>query len=116
MMTQMQETMRRMEQVQQRTHQATQATQQQLRTRAQVSEQERLMLRAYESLDENARQLHALAQRSQDMIRSRDFQRDREMQRDMDRLRQHMEGMATQMEATLQTMERLRLRLNTGTP
>lgn len=113
MMAQMQETVQRMTQLQQRAHQLAQGTQQQLQARARVTEQERLMLRTCEALDQQAQQMKGLAERTQDMIRSRDFQRDRDMQRDMDRLRQHLNTMASELDGSLQLMERLQQRLHT---
>ena len=112
MMTQMQETMQRVTQLQQRAHQLAQNAQQHVQTRAQVSEQERLMLRTCEAFEQQAQQLRQLGDRTQDMIRSREFQRDRDTQRDMDRLRQHLNTMATELDGSLKLMERLQQRLH----
>jgi hypothetical protein len=112
MMTQMQETMQRVTQLQQRAHQLSQTAQQRVQGRAQVTEQERLMQRTCEALDQHAQQLRMLGDRAQDMIRSRDFQRDQEMQRDMDRLRQHLNTMANELDGSLKLMERLQQRVH----
>jgi cysteinyl-tRNA synthetase len=110
MMAQMQETVQRMNQLQERAHKLAQQAQLQVQDRARMTERERLMLRTSESFEQHAKQLSVVAERTQDMIRSRDFQRDQEMQRDMDRLREHLNTMATQLDESLQLMERLRLR------
>ena len=112
MMTQMQQTVQRMTQLQQRAHQLAQNAQQHVQTRTQATEQERLMLRTCEALDQQAQQLRTFGDRTQDMIRSRDFQRDRDMQRDMDRLREHLNTMATELDGSLKLMERLQQRLH----
>lgn len=116
MMTRMQETVQRMTQLQQRAQQLAQGAQLQVRDRAQVTEQQRLMLRTCEALDQQAQQMKMVAERSQEMIRSRDFQRDKDMQRDMDRLRERLNKMADELDGSLQLMERVRQRTQTQVP
>jgi cysteinyl-tRNA synthetase len=113
MMAKMQETVQRMNQLQERAHKLTEQAQLQVQDRARMTERERLMLRTSESFEQHAQQLKEVAERTQDMIRSRDFQRDQQMQRDMDRLREHLNTMGTQLDESLQLMERLRLRART---
>jgi glucose/arabinose dehydrogenase len=116
MMAQMQRTVQRMTHLQERAHHLAQVARESMQNRVSVTEQERLMARATESFEQNARHLKALAERTQDMIRSRDFQRDREMQRDMARLHDHLDAMAARLDESLQVMERVRQRSHTRDP
>lgn len=112
---QMQETVQRMNQIQQRAQTLATAMRTQTQTRAQVTERERLMQGTCDALEQQARQMHQLGERAQEMMRSREFAGDRQMQRDMEQLRRRLHTMANEMDGTLQLMERLRERERTRT-
>lgn len=81
-----------------------------------ITERDRMMLRSCEQVGEAAQQMQQLGLRAREMQQDRDMIRDRDMQRDMDRLHQHLRTMATEMEGTLQTMERMRQRIHKPAP
>lgn len=112
---QMQQTVQRMNQVQTRAQTLATAMRTQTQTRAQVTERERLMQGTCDALEQQARQMHQVAERAQEMIRSREFAGDRQMQQDMEQLRRRLQTMANEMDGTLQLMERLRERERTRT-
>jgi hypothetical protein len=116
LMNQMQETVQRMSQLQTRAQQLAQNARQQVQNRAQVTERERLMLGTCEGFENQARQMHQLAERAQEMIRSREFTQDRVMRRDMEQLRKRLHTMANELEESLKLMERVRTRTQTQTP
>jgi hypothetical protein len=113
---QMQETVQRMSQIQQRAQTLAAAMRTQTQARTQLGERERLMLGTCDALEQQARQMHQLGARAQEMMRSREFAGDREMQRDMDQLRRRLHTMASEMDETLQLMERVRQRTRTADP
>lgn len=117
MQQQMQDMAQRMSRIHDRAHQLSQSMQQQMQqNQAQQGEHQRLMLRTCQATEETARQMREMAERAREMQQSREFQGDRDMQRDMDRLRQHMDTMAGDMENTLRIMERMQERLRQNPP
>lgn len=89
-----------------------------LRSQDQLGDQDRVRLRDQERIRDMAHAMSTAAgQMHQAMARVRDLGADgdapwnREMQQEMERLREHWEGLCTQMEEGLQIMERLRERL-----
>lgn len=122
-MTQMQQMSQRMEQIRTRAQkmnqdcaaQIQQQGQAQNQTQARTQERTRLMQRLSESIAASADNLKAAADRTQDMLRDRDMLRDHDQQRDMDRLHTSMTAIADQLDSTLRTMDRIRLRLQDAT-
>lgn len=113
---QMQQTVQRMGQIQQRAQALATAMRTQAQTRTQATERERLMLGTCEALEQQARQMHQVGERAQEMMRNREFAGDRQMQRDMEQLRRRLQTMADEMDGALQLMERVRTRTRTTDP
>ncbi|MEE9132288.1 MAG: hypothetical protein V3U13_01890 [Gemmatimonadota bacterium] len=103
----------RMNRVMERANQFNQEMARQMQqSQGQYLEQHREMRRVGESMERMAQDMNRLMEHSRSMIQDQKFLRDREMQRDMERLHEHMNGMADQMENTLRVMERLQQRLH----
>jgi hypothetical protein len=115
------ETMRHMEQVRQRWQAMENHTVQameQLRQQGRLQAPDAQLLRRQERLRDMAHamsgaagEMNRVMERARDMVDDPDTPWGQDAEQEMNRLREHMENMARQMEDGLQIMERLQLRL-----
>jgi hypothetical protein len=115
-MAQMQDMAQRMSRIHDRAHQLSVQMQRQSQEQARMTDRERLMQQSCDALAATAQQMQWLTERAREMQRDRDMLRDQDMQRDMERLHQHLRAMATDMEGSLETMERMQQRIHKPAP
>lgn len=87
------------------------AAQAQVRDQNRVRNQQRVMLQMTEAIGSMAGQCRNLLVQSEDVDLDEFPIQDRDMERDLDQLRQRLGGMATDMESSLEIMERMNQRI-----
>jgi hypothetical protein len=92
-----------------------QLTQQQQKLQTQDRERQRLVQQMCDSLQARAQETRRSMERVNQMLQDQTLTRDREMTRDMDQLREHLHASSSNLQETLQTLERIQERLRTRT-